>query len=219
MRPACDIVFSSMDYLIQGKTKGRVSPPAAFILYRPQTKGGKELLFYNWEAWRILCRSAVSQGGEEDPTPDVSALCRKWKEIFDSGLRSAGGPGDRSAPETGIIDLFQSGKRQYAVKGAFLSDTFSSQEGRHQYLFILERSTPEKMNFPKVFRNMGLSHREQEIVRLLLAGLSNKEIADSLNLSLNTVKGYMKLLTRKLGTNSRTGIVASIFKDNALEKS
>jgi hypothetical protein len=41
---------------------------------------------------------------------------------------------------------------------------------------------------------------------------SNKEIAHLLGLSLNSVKGYMKLLMRKLGVGSRTGIVASFLE-------
>ncbi len=62
-----------------------------------------------------------------------------------------------------------------------------------------------------IFRRLNLSPREQEIVRMLLAGSSNKEIAGSLGISLNTVKGYMKLLSRKLGVNNRAGIIAAVL--------
>jgi DNA-binding CsgD family transcriptional regulator len=75
--------------------------------------------------------------------------------------------------------------------------------------------TTERMNLSMIFRNLNLNKREQEIVRLLLAGSVNKEIADSLGLSLNTIKGYMKLLTRKLGVNNRSGIIAAILAASA----
>ena len=46
---------------------------------------------------------------------------------------------------------------------------------------------------------------------MLLAGAANKEIADRLRLSENTIKGYMKLLMRKLGVNNRAGIIAALL--------
>ena len=55
--------------------------------------------------------------------------------------------------------------------------------------------------------------REQEIVRLLLTGGGNKEIAHRLRLSENTIKGYMKLLMRKLGVNNRAGIIAALLME------
>jgi predicted ATPase/DNA-binding CsgD family transcriptional regulator len=48
------------------------------------------------------------------------------------------------------------------------------------------------------------SRREIEILKLISDGLSNREIARRLYLSLNTVKWYNKHLYAKLGVNSRT---------------
>ncbi len=67
------------------------------------------------------------------------------------------------------------------------------------------------MNLAMVFRQYQLSPREQEVVRLLFDGLGNREIAEALGLSLNTVKGYLKLLTRKMGTGSRMGILSCLL--------
>lgn len=199
------------------KKRGKASSPAAFILYRPQSKGGKELLFYNEEAWRILCLSVPPQSDGAAPSPDVSALCIKWKKMFDKVQEVASGSGERSGPEAGIIDLIQSGRREYTITVVVLSDSFSMRKSQKQYLFTLERMGPETMNLSMIFRNLSLNKREQQIVRLLLAGSGNKEIADSLGLSLNTIKGYMKLLTRKLGVNNRAGIIAAILAANTGE--
>ena len=199
------------------KTRGKESSPAAFILYRPRSKGGKELLFYNEEAWRILCFSVPPQGDGAEPSPDISTLCIKWKKMFDKVQEVAGGSGERSGPRAGIIDLIQSGKRQYTIMVVVLSDTFLMPKNEKRYLFVLERMTPETMNLSLIFRNLSLNKREQQIVRLLLDGSGNKEIADSLGLSLNTIKGYMKLLTRKLGVSNRAGIIAAILAADAGE--
>ncbi|GHO64240.1 hypothetical protein KSC_031320 [Ktedonobacter sp. SOSP1-52] len=48
-----------------------------------------------------------------------------------------------------------------------------------------------------------LSAQEQRVLTLLVAGRSNPEIADILVISVNTVKGHIKNLYRKLGVNNR----------------
>jgi LuxR family maltose regulon positive regulatory protein len=48
-----------------------------------------------------------------------------------------------------------------------------------------------------------LSDRELEILRLIAAGLSNQEIADTLVVSINTVKTHIRRLYGKLSVNSR----------------
>ncbi|HEY8352667.1 MAG TPA: helix-turn-helix transcriptional regulator, partial [Sphingomonadales bacterium] len=53
-----------------------------------------------------------------------------------------------------------------------------------------------------------LSSREREIVHLVAAGLSSKEIALKLDLALGTVKTYRKRIHRKLGAVSRSDMIA-----------
>jgi len=53
-----------------------------------------------------------------------------------------------------------------------------------------------------------VSERELEVLHLIAAGLSNREIADKLFISLNTVKTHTKNINSKLAVNSRTKAVA-----------
>lgn len=53
-----------------------------------------------------------------------------------------------------------------------------------------------------------LSEREQEILRLVSAGYSNRQIAAELVLALGTVKWYLNTINSKLGVTSRTQAVA-----------
>jgi LuxR family transcriptional regulator, maltose regulon positive regulatory protein len=53
-----------------------------------------------------------------------------------------------------------------------------------------------------------LSQRELEVLRLIAAGLSNREICDRLYLALNTVKGHNRVIFSKLQVERRTEAVA-----------
>jgi LuxR family maltose regulon positive regulatory protein len=53
-----------------------------------------------------------------------------------------------------------------------------------------------------------LSERELEVLRLLAEGLSNKDLATQLFLSVGTVKQHLHHIYGKLGTTSRTSALA-----------
>ena len=55
--------------------------------------------------------------------------------------------------------------------------------------------------------NLALTERELDVLRLLAWGNRNKDIADQLALSINTVKYHLENLYQKLGVQSRTQAV------------
>lgn len=61
---------------------------------------------------------------------------------------------------------------------------------------------------PAAIASLGLTPREVEVLGLLAAGRSNKEIARALGVSPNTVKTHLARLFAKLGATSRTGAAA-----------
>ena len=63
------------------------------------------------------------------------------------------------------------------------------------------------VDFEKVVENQNISHREREILRLVAAGLSNRDIAQAVHLSEATIKWHLHNLFAKFGVRSRTQAV------------
>jgi DNA-binding CsgD family transcriptional regulator len=58
--------------------------------------------------------------------------------------------------------------------------------------------------------NYGLSRREQEVVHLLVQGLTTVAMADQLGISPHTVRDHLKHLYRKTKTNSRSELLSLV---------
>ena len=65
---------------------------------------------------------------------------------------------------------------------------------------------------PTTEESAHLSERELGIIRLAAKGLTNKDIAESLNLSYRTVEGHLRDIFNKLGVGSRTEAVLQGLK-------
>lgn len=73
----------------------------------------------------------------------------------------------------------------------------------------------------KTLQGYGVSRREQEIIRLVCTGKSNREIEILLFISLKTVKFHLYNIYRKLGVRNRVelvNLVRQTFRDHSLEK-
>jgi DNA-binding NarL/FixJ family response regulator len=60
--------------------------------------------------------------------------------------------------------------------------------------------------------NLELSEREKEVLTLAAKGMTNKEIADNLCLSIRTIQGHINNIFHKLGVGSRTEAIFQSVK-------
>jgi DNA-binding NarL/FixJ family response regulator len=63
-----------------------------------------------------------------------------------------------------------------------------------------------------------LSHREKQILGMVVMGLTNRQISEKLFLAESTVKGHLSSTFDKLGVNSRSEAAALILDPNAAEE-
>jgi DNA-binding CsgD family transcriptional regulator len=115
-------------------------------------------------------------------------------------------------PPTPAAFPLQSGRRRYTCRVFDLGLQQPSRRLQPKLLLILERGAG--MDLARWSEAHHLTERERQTVRLLLMGLSSKEIATQMSISPSTVKTFLKLVMAKVGAASRTGIVAKIIEEN-----
>lgn len=110
------------------------------------------------------------------------------------------------------VDFFLPRKQKTLVVGRGIV-----QESNHGGILMMDAGSDEtllKKALGDMFRNLkdrdpqagNLSVREIEVLRLISAGKINKEIADELCISVNTVITHRKNISSKLGIKSASGL-------------
>lgn len=67
----------------------------------------------------------------------------------------------------------------------------------------------------QVLEDVRMSRREREVIELIGEGLSNKEIAQRLNIAAHTVKSHVRNVMEKLALHTRLQIAAFSHRDSA----
>ena len=75
----------------------------------------------------------------------------------------------------------------------------------------------KKGNVSASFSKPELSEQEQEVLRLICAEKTNKEIADHLILSVRTVDGHRERILAKIGARNTAGIVLYAIRNGLVE--
>lgn len=103
-----------------------------------------------------------------------------------------------------------SGKRTYIYQTRLLEGV-NAPEGA-TIAIVLERNSRRNENARRICDRYKLTPREREALMLLAEGLTSKEIAQRMDISAHTVKGFVHLIMLKLGVTTRSGIVGKIHR-------
>jgi len=87
-------------------------------------------------------------------------------------------------------------------------------DNTHKIFEIIKKSLIEKKSEN---RNNNLSDREIEVLKLLVKGKMNKEIANELNISIHTVITHRKNITHKLGIKSVAAMAIYAVANNIID--
>src|SRR5437870_5937451 len=114
-----------------------------------------------------------------------------------------------------IRKAIAAGAQAYLVKGMShlkLLDAIRSVRAGNQYFpRSIRNSVPGKLN------RSALSPRELEILRLIVKGRDNQEIAEALNITRGTVKWHVNIILRRLDVNDRTQAVVVAVQRGIVE--
>jgi|EndMetStandDraft_5_1072996.scaffolds.fasta_scaffold71392_3 two-component system, NarL family, nitrate/nitrite response regulator NarL len=125
------------------------------------------------------------------------------------------------------VRALDAGASGYALKGsptAELVRAISSVLAGDTYItpFVSSREIArlrEASHKRKAAESVMLSIREKQIVRLLMSGKTNREIADAINIREKTVKHYMTALIQKLHVRNRLEVMIAAQKLNEMSAS
>jgi len=114
-----------------------------------------------------------------------------------------------------IRKALAAGAQAYLLKGMShlkLLDAIRSVRAGQQYIpRSIRNSVPGKLN------RSALSPRELDILRLIVQGLSNQEIAEALNITRGTVKWHVNVILRRLDVSDRTQAVVVAVQRGIVE--
>jgi len=189
----------------------------------PIAKAGLESLLREHSALRLVEDSSGESRGNGAESP-ADVLLVEAATLADSAAREAmdwaaeGGPVVllvRNPAAEAVADVLRAGVKAVLPSGLSGPEIVAAIEAAATGLVVLDAAGIETLlRAPSAISNGGseglveaLTPRELEVLKLLAAGLGNKEIASRLAISEHTVKFHVASIMGKLGAASRTEAV------------
>lgn len=143
--------------------------------------------------------------------PDPPGQTRQLDAFLAEMIRSRFLKNSELPRHSPFVTEFVSGRRRYRCWLFHLNRHLTKGPSQAALELLLERDSSE-FSLPRMARLFNFSEREKQAVELLLLGLSNKEIANRMNISPNTVNTFFRLIMIKMDVSSRSGILAKMIK-------
>jgi DNA-binding NarL/FixJ family response regulator len=84
-------------------------------------------------------------------------------------------------------------------------------------VFIIEEAVSNKVDLNQIRQNFKLTRREVDVLRRVLDGLKNIEIAEELEISEQTVKDHMSNVYMKIGVENRFSLIRSLISTSEIQ--
>lgn len=162
----------------------------------------------NREAARLIDQGdglALSNNGRLQPSVDDNQR-GALKEAVDKAINTA--MGGQNTAETRMVLTRRSGKTPYLLEVTPIRDQNELESDFHGALvFVIDPDNTDFVSTEGMQALYGLTGAEAEICKLLAQGLETDDIADSRNITRETVRHYVKQTLQKAGVNNRAQLV------------
>ena len=85
------------------------------------------------------------------------------------------------------------------------------------YVVIIEETISNKLNMNEIRRKFRLTRCETDIVRRVVDGSRNIEIAEELNISVQTVKDHLSNIYMKIGVGNRMALLRTFMQTSNIQ--
>ncbi|GEM_PF-326801 len=103
-------------------------------------------------------------------------------------------------------------RKTYFILRGFIISSKQKRSTSTNFLILLEKlAVRANVGLAQACTHYKLSSREAQIIRTLVMGLTNKEIASHLHITEATVKEHIRNIMRKVNATTRTGVLSKIF--------
>jgi len=192
----------------------------------------KALVVEDDAGWRSILEELLSDAGFQVRTcagfGEAFGYLRKEKftlSVIDLSLLGSNNIWDKNASDTNLdgYQLLQTARAE-GVPAIVVSGITEPEEIQRIYteyaiVAYIEKQTFDRAAFRRVIEETKATHfstselslltdREREVLDLLAQGLTNKEIAEKLFITTNTVKRHLKAIFEKLGVHTRSAATA-----------
>jgi two-component system, NarL family, nitrate/nitrite response regulator NarL len=182
----------------------------------------------SFEVVAVVCNSPEAIRSLETHKPDVAVVSAELQDGAQAGFNVLEKMNDshtetmaimllHSLKRASVIDAFRNGVRGVISRDSSFRELSKCIRAVHAGMIwvrndelevVLEALTHLKPLQLKRDNGMGLlTRREQEVVRLVAEGRTNREIAESLHITEHTVSNYLYRIFEKLGVSTRVELV------------
>jgi DNA-binding CsgD family transcriptional regulator len=112
-----------------------------------------------------------------------------------------------------FLTSLRAGSVEYTCRVYFMDLYTNDRRAAERILaFVIDKDRADKhLATSDVAIHFNLTEREREVFKWLCLGLTDKQIADKMHISPNTVKCFVRFIMIKMGVGTRTGVMAKIL--------
>ena len=196
-----------------------------------ESRGNKVLVVEDDAGWRSILSELLVDAGHEvrlcASFGDALGYLRREKFILaivdlsltDEVVWEQGTSGEHLEGYQLLANTKSAGIPTIVVSGVASVDEIQRAYTEHSIFAYLEKQAFDRSTFRRIVeeaRTLGtpesaldcLTEREREVYNLLAKGLTNKEIAETLVITINTVKRHLKAIFEKLEVHTRSAAAA-----------